>query len=102
MITSTAMVIPGQRNATMPAMIPTMPRRMRKVDPIMSPPFVFVEVITSEMNATHGAKQHANSNERLSQARGRSPAFILDLDGTLVDSVYQHVLAWSEALERAR
>lgn len=30
----------------------------------------------------------------------RSPmAFIFDLDGTLVDSVYQHVLAWREALE---
>jgi len=28
-----------------------------------------------------------------------SPAFIFDLDGTLVDSVYQHVLAWKEALE---
>ena len=27
------------------------------------------------------------------------PAFIFDLDGTLVDSVYQHVLAWQEALE---
>ena len=26
-------------------------------------------------------------------------AFIFDLDGTLVDSVYQHVLAWREALE---
>jgi len=26
-------------------------------------------------------------------------AFLFDLDGTLVDSVYQHVLAWSEALE---
>jgi len=30
----------------------------------------------------------------------RAPAFLLDLDGTLVDSVYQHVLAWREALER--
>ena len=29
------------------------------------------------------------------------PAFLFDLDGTLVDSVYQHVLAWREALERA-
>jgi HAD superfamily hydrolase (TIGR01549 family) len=29
-----------------------------------------------------------------------TPAFIFDLDGTLVDSVYQHVLAWREALER--
>src|SRR5215204_2001074 len=26
-------------------------------------------------------------------------AFIFDLDGTLVDSVYQHVLAWREALD---
>src|SRR5437879_2299574 len=30
----------------------------------------------------------------------KSPAFLFDLDGTLVDSVYQHVLAWREALER--
>jgi HAD superfamily hydrolase (TIGR01509 family) len=29
------------------------------------------------------------------------PALVFDLDGTLVDSVYQHVLAWREALERA-
>ena len=28
-----------------------------------------------------------------------NPAFLFDLDGTLVDSVYQHVLAWKEALE---
>lgn len=27
------------------------------------------------------------------------PAFLFDLDGTLIDSVYQHVLAWREALE---
>ena len=26
-------------------------------------------------------------------------SFLFDLDGTLVDSVYQHVLAWQEALE---
>ena len=25
-------------------------------------------------------------------------AFLLDLDGTLIDSVYQHVLSWKEAL----
>lgn len=30
-----------------------------------------------------------------------APAILFDLDGTLVDSVYQHVLAWREALERA-
>jgi HAD superfamily hydrolase (TIGR01509 family) len=28
-----------------------------------------------------------------------SPALLFDLDGTLIDSVYQHVLAWHEALE---
>jgi HAD superfamily hydrolase (TIGR01549 family) len=34
--------------------------------------------------------------DRTSQTR---TAFLFDLDGTLVDSVYQHVLAWREALE---
>ncbi len=32
---------------------------------------------------------------------GRDTAFVFDLDGTLIDSVYQHVLAWREALETA-
>jgi len=31
----------------------------------------------------------------------RTTALLFDLDGTLVDSVYQHVLAWRDALERA-
>jgi HAD superfamily hydrolase (TIGR01509 family) len=31
----------------------------------------------------------------------RNTAFLFDLDGTLVDSVYQHVLAWHDALEAA-
>ena len=30
--------------------------------------------------------------------KGRQSAFVFDLDGTLVDSVYPHVLAWKEAL----
>jgi HAD superfamily hydrolase (TIGR01549 family) len=34
-----------------------------------------------------------------SPPRRPSPAFLFDLDGTLLDSVYQHVLAWREALE---
>ena len=37
----------------------------------------------------------------MSAKETRSPAFLFDLDGTLVDSVYQHVLAWREALESA-
>jgi len=32
-------------------------------------------------------------------AQRQETAFLFDLDGTLVDSVYQHVLAWREALE---
>lgn len=35
---------------------------------------------------------------RDNMSTGRT-AFLFDLDGTLVDSVYQHVLAWREALE---
>jgi HAD superfamily hydrolase (TIGR01509 family) len=35
------------------------------------------------------------------QAMRTGPALLFDLDGTLVDSVYQHVLAWREALEQA-
>jgi HAD superfamily hydrolase (TIGR01509 family) len=31
----------------------------------------------------------------------RAPALLFDLDGTLVDSVYQHVLAWHEVLGEA-
>jgi HAD superfamily hydrolase (TIGR01549 family) len=36
-------------------------------------------------------------HRRVEPARG-STAFLFDLDGTLVDSVYQHVLAWREAM----
>jgi HAD superfamily hydrolase (TIGR01549 family) len=31
--------------------------------------------------------------------RRSQPAFLFDLDGTLIDSVYQHVVAWRQALE---
>jgi HAD superfamily hydrolase (TIGR01509 family) len=34
-------------------------------------------------------------------SRDRRIAFLFDLDGTLVDSVYQHVLSWHEALASA-
>jgi HAD superfamily hydrolase (TIGR01509 family) len=30
------------------------------------------------------------------------PAFLFDLDGTLIDSVYEHVLAWREALRKMK
>ncbi len=36
--------------------------------------------------------------ERDGASVNRTPAFIFDLDGTLIDSVYQHVIAWQRAL----
>ena len=33
-------------------------------------------------------------------APARPAGFLFDLDGTLVDRVYEHVLAWREALEQ--
>lgn len=38
---------------------------------------------------------------RLRRISKRDIAFLFDLDGTLVDSVYQHVLAWREATQAA-
>lgn len=34
-------------------------------------------------------------------SQGRTPAFLFDLDGTLVDSTYEHALAWRRALSEA-
>src|SRR5438270_10441165 len=34
----------------------------------------------------------------MSADRPPQPSFLFDLDGTLVDSVYQHVVAWRQAL----
>jgi HAD superfamily hydrolase (TIGR01549 family) len=41
------------------------------------------------------AESQTRQKERLEPGR---TAFLFDLDGTLVDSVYQHVLAWREAM----
>jgi HAD superfamily hydrolase (TIGR01509 family) len=38
-------------------------------------------------------------NERRPDRTIGPPAFVFDLDGTLIDNVYQHVLAWQEALD---
>jgi HAD superfamily hydrolase (TIGR01509 family) len=38
----------------------------------------------------------------MTQETSQSPALLFELDGTLSDSVYQHVLAWHEALEELR
>ena len=33
--------------------------------------------------------------------RSTNPAILFDLDGTLIDSVYEHVITWAAALRRA-
>src|SRR2546423_3727552 len=38
------------------------------------------------------------STAALGKGKAVRTAFLFDLDGTLVDSVYQHVLAWREAM----
>src|SRR5438045_941550 len=40
----------------------------------------------------------AQPSERTAGIHTDRPALLFDLDGTLIDSVYQHVLAWREAL----
>jgi HAD superfamily hydrolase (TIGR01509 family) len=50
---------------------------------------------------TTRAEQQPEARDRPSDELAATPAFLFDLDGTLVDSVYQHVLAWREALERS-
>ena len=36
------------------------------------------------------------------QKKMELPAVLFDLDGTLIDSVYEHVFAWPETLHEAR
>lgn len=45
-------------------------------------------------------KPSRHSTKRTRDVEFGGPAFLFDLDGTLVDSVYQHVLAWRYALEQ--
>ena len=44
---------------------------------------------------------NASRKSTRKKTAANGPAFLFDLDGTLMDSVYQHVLAWREALEKA-
>jgi hypothetical protein len=50
-------------------------------------------------NAQGGERGMSRLQTETSPRRGPGrTAFLFDLDGTLVDSVYQHVLAWGEAM----
>jgi HAD superfamily hydrolase (TIGR01509 family) len=46
-------------------------------------------------------KKSVRSKNKSSTAPvGAQPAFLFDMDGTLIDSVYEHTLAWREAFEK--
>jgi HAD superfamily hydrolase (TIGR01509 family) len=55
------------------------------------------------MNASKHASRKSKTASRgvrgPNRRRAAGPAILFDLDGTLVDAVYDHVLAWKEALE---
>ena len=50
---------------------------------------------------TSGGLRMSGSQARSGSDPNDAPAFLFDFDGTLIDSVYQHVLAWHEALLKA-
>jgi len=52
-------------------------------------------------DADHATQRQVRGNRPETGVVQSALAFVFDLDGTLVDSVYQHVLAWREALETA-
>lgn len=57
-------------------------------------------VVVSKADATaHGEVLTTWFRTMTTSLPHQQTAFVFDLDGTLVDSVYQHVLAWREALE---
>ena len=52
----------------------------------------------AEVDAQAAGTERVAARRPQEAPMARGPAFVFDLDGTLVDSVYQHVLAWWEAL----
>src|SRR5438270_13805775 len=53
--------------------------------------------------SNHASSKRSKTASRPRRSPRRSaagPAMLFDLDGTLVDAVYDHVLAWKEALEQ--
>jgi beta-phosphoglucomutase-like phosphatase (HAD superfamily) len=66
---------------------------------------VFLEIMSPGVSLWLSSSEWRRSNQmndaKSSSSANSAPAILFDLDGTLIDSVYQHVLAWREALDRA-
>ena len=57
-----------------------------------------IKQVAGTRREIHMAKRPHSSRKKRQTAEG--PALLFDLDGTLVDSVYEHVSAWNEALQQ--
>jgi HAD superfamily hydrolase (TIGR01509 family) len=59
--------------------------------------------VRTEASTPKTSRKQAPPTERPAPGQGSASrvAFLFDLDGTLIDSVYQHVLAWRAALEKS-
>jgi len=55
--------------------------------------------LTASAGSTASWWQSSQVNRECAHAERPQASFLFDLDGTLVDTVYQHVLAWQDALE---
>jgi HAD superfamily hydrolase (TIGR01509 family) len=72
------------------------PCRVYKSEVLHTLPWRFVLACTRR-----ASEEEAIVNTGKPDRHDSTPAILFDLDGTLIDSVYQHVLAWREALERS-
>lgn len=59
------------------------------------------EDVNSSSPVSFSAQRHNSASARVDSESLEPPAVLFDLDGTLTDSVYQHVMAWSRTLLRA-
>src|SRR2546425_734503 len=56
---------------------------------------------TARPATKHAPTERPTSESPATERHESGLSFLFDLDGTLVDSVYQHVLSWHEALQGA-
>jgi hypothetical protein len=63
-----------------------------------NPPGTGAKFIIQGADYRNFKKEFCLEKER--KAKQSGPTVLFDLDGTLIDSVYRHILVWREALEQ--